>query len=289
MNIKKQLAIILILALALQLLPLNTFARSAQIDTGSGGEIAEVPAEMDLGAANDPVPAPVLETENSSAYVVAEDPSLRSASEKHFRLSNGSFAAVDYGETVHYQDEAGTWQDVDNTLFLQKADTASSVYRSRNGDEVRSFAAVVDETGYLFTAESGKTAVAFYAQDTSHDGKERSDAVTAVVENPAAPTRSEEEFQALPLAEQVELRTLTSGLSYSDLWEKTDLAYQIHGLDVKESIVLNGPEAANAYAFRMELDGLSAVLTEEGGISLTDPKGEEVFYIPAPYMEDAKG
>ncbi len=48
--------------------------------------------------------------------VVQEVEELRGEDSKHFQMSDGSYLAVAYGEPVHYQDEEGAWQDIDNAL-----------------------------------------------------------------------------------------------------------------------------------------------------------------------------
>ena len=44
---------------------------------------------------------------------------LREENVKHFSLGDGAYQAVVYGHPVHYQDENGAWQDIDNRLTLQ--------------------------------------------------------------------------------------------------------------------------------------------------------------------------
>lgn len=52
--------------------------------------------------------------------VVGEESSLRTETGKVFRLSDGGYAAVDYGRAVHYLDD-GEWQDYDNSLTYTTA------------------------------------------------------------------------------------------------------------------------------------------------------------------------
>lgn len=69
--------------------------------------------------------------------VVGEVEELRDHTSKQFRLSDGSFAAVNYGIPVHYLDEDNNWVDVDNTLTYS---ATAGQYMSVNGDEQRGFA-----------------------------------------------------------------------------------------------------------------------------------------------------
>ena len=58
------------------------------------------------------------ETENTSKEVYAwgEDVSKRTENAKYIRMSDGSYYVAMYDNAVHYQDENGVWQDIDNTL-----------------------------------------------------------------------------------------------------------------------------------------------------------------------------
>jgi hypothetical protein len=53
-------------------------------------------------------------SQSDNLTVLGEDISKRSESVKHFRMSDGSFMAVSYGVPVHYEDQQGQWQDINN-------------------------------------------------------------------------------------------------------------------------------------------------------------------------------
>ena len=61
--------------------------------------------------------SPAIPVESQEPAVpISEIESMRTADEKHFRASDGSFLAGSYGQIIHYQDENGDWQEIDNTL-----------------------------------------------------------------------------------------------------------------------------------------------------------------------------
>lgn len=62
--------------------------------------------------------------------VLWENRELRDAGTKHFHLSDGTDVAVLYEQQVHYMDDAGVYQDIDNTLELVDRDEVHSVQRS---------------------------------------------------------------------------------------------------------------------------------------------------------------
>ena len=60
---------------------------------------------------------PELEAEEKEPAVpVSEDTSLRTADSKHFLNNDNSYSALIYSQPVHYQDAAGDWTEIDNTL-----------------------------------------------------------------------------------------------------------------------------------------------------------------------------
>ena len=84
------------------------------------------------------------ESAEEVVYIVGEDRSKRGEFEKHYYLSDGSFAAVTYTEAVHYLDENGEWQDIDYSLSLNEN---SGAYESENGDFKVAFSAVANYSG----------------------------------------------------------------------------------------------------------------------------------------------
>lgn len=102
----------------------------------------------------------------SSEVVVGEVVENRAEREKHFRMEDGSFLAVDYGVPVHYEAEE-EWEEIDNTLIPQAPSVGLALegawrpvvqYRAENGEESRSFAGSL-AGGYVFAAETGEVGV----------------------------------------------------------------------------------------------------------------------------------
>lgn len=88
--------------------------------------------------------------------VVGEVEELRDYTSKQFRLSDGSFAAVDYGVPVHYLDEEETWADVDNTLTFS---ASAGQFLSENGNEQRGFAGTLTSGQPVLTSRYADYAV----------------------------------------------------------------------------------------------------------------------------------
>ena len=104
----KSLSVILSILMVIYLLPLTIFA-----DSFGGG------AQQKDQSHNE---EDVL-TINSDVFELKE---LREESVKYFRLEDGTFAAVQYDMPVHTLDEAGEWQDIDNTLASSGSEYSTS-------------------------------------------------------------------------------------------------------------------------------------------------------------------
>ncbi len=104
-QIKKRLSAFLVATMLFEMLPLRSF--------GADGEAQELPGEVsassDFAEGKDSTPVPEgpieMESVKQDAYVVSEVEARRTESGKHFRMSDGTFLAVDYGEAIHYQNE----------------------------------------------------------------------------------------------------------------------------------------------------------------------------------------
>ena len=127
-KLQKLLSLLLVLALLTQILPAAVFATE---DGGAGASAVGAAAtgsedvgtastgSGDIGAAagKDALQAQAADAPaDAPAEVLFEEASLREETVKQFRMSDGSYVAVQYDTPVHYQDEDGAWQDIDNRL-----------------------------------------------------------------------------------------------------------------------------------------------------------------------------
>lgn len=279
----RAVAAVLMLVLLFQLMPLQTLAAT------TGSAAAEVSQEQ------------------VSASILGEDPSLRTRTQKHFRLSDGSFLAVSYGVPVHYQDDSGHWQEIDNTLTL-----SGSAYRVENGQLTAAYSTTLS-TGQLFAVTNGDMGVSMRLLDTSQaqtmTGEQLSaNANAQLIQNgltydrttsaslEAAPAAEVSAFSASGssdthgwTAEELLPEGLSASIVYGDVFPGVDLKYTAYSHNIKEQIIVNERQSAYRYDFFLELSGLSPTLNTDGSISLTDEEGVAAYTIPAPYMEDSMG
>jgi YD repeat-containing protein len=78
-------------------------------------------------------------------------------------------------------------------------------------------------------------------------------------------------------------------ITYSDLFENTDVTYKIQGDSVKEDIILKSKPTHNTFSFELKLKELSVDTNEEGTIVFKDEKGQVQWFFERPFMTDASG
>ena len=136
------LSLILVLAMLIQMIP---------------------PQALALSSDEDSVVASVTESEPQPVVtVLGEVEELREEDTKHFRLSDGSFVAVSYGLPVHYEDEDGQWQDIDNSLSLE---ASTNTYQLAHADTAVSFNSTLAD-GTLLTTSKGDVSISMSLLDT---------------------------------------------------------------------------------------------------------------------------
>ena len=254
----RALSILLVLALLMQMVPAKTFAVTNETFITETAETAE----------------PVT--------IVGEEESLRSETGKHFRMSDGSNIAVSYGIPVHYQDEDGVWQDIDNEPVRTYSARGTDYYTLTNDALTTAFSADLSESRLLTSVYDDLSVSVLLAQQ-GFDPDATAEVTAADVS--ALNVQGGEGWTA----EDVIPEKLMSSMVYEEVFPDVDIAYTVCGFNVKEEIVVKKAQSAYTYDFLLELDGLSAFLNEDGSVALQNEDGEEIYLIPAPLMTDGDG
>ncbi len=204
----------------------------------------------------------------NEAFEVEE---LREESVKHFRLEDGSYVAAQYDMPVHYLDDNGEWQDIDNSLVANGSEYTTSNARIK-------FAKKITGNENLFTLHDGNHKITM-----SFDN--------AIKKTEGKVTNTDEELNgATKLQKMMALEGLTSEIIYKDILSDVDLQYVIASGNIKENIIVKSKQDSYNYSFTLKLNNLDAVKASDGSISIFDPDTEKViYYIPAPIVYDANG
>ena len=278
----KTLSLVLTLALIINMLPLHVFARDEE-EASVSNPFVDV--------AEEPTPA----------EIVGEETSLRSEVEKHFRLSDGSYIAVSYGMPIHYQDTAGSWQDIDNSLALSADQTA---YQSANAEVDSAFSADLS-AGNLVSTGYGNVAVTMGLLDTAQALALTQQDGAMAAEDETAGLVYDRDCEAILVsdistfvqlddvpgwsAEELLPESLSSTVLYEDIYPNVDIRYTAYSYNIKEEIIVKAAQSAYRYDFFLSVDGATAALNQDGSISISNEDGDLVYFIPAPYMRDATG
>ena len=155
-KLQKLLSLLLVLAMLTQILPAAVFAteeEGAYAEKETAASEAETTAEETADTLEESAAQAADALADAPVEVLFEEASLREETVKQFRMSDGSYVAVQYDTPVHYQDGDGAWQDIDNTLRPEAANDAQT-YSAQNGEDQLSFAASLAD-GSLFATSFG--------------------------------------------------------------------------------------------------------------------------------------
>lgn len=292
---KQILCVLLAIIFVTQLVPAPVLAEMVSDTTVS--DVQELKLSADT----------VVATETDEpATILGEVEELREENVKHFRLSDGSFVAAQYAEPVHYKDADGDWQDIDNTLNLQKIGNDQE-YTAQMGKVAKRFAKDLS-AGMLFeiSYEDYSVGMSLIRSDIAINRPVEDSILSADSEANLSAEATTETAEKLSLASvenpAVEASViglepdkmpmpakLSSGIKYSNAYKNTDIAYENKGYDIKESIIVNSPQTSYSYAFGIDAKNLTAELNDVGAVEFKNTEGETVFIVPAPYMVDANG
>ena len=135
----KLLSLFLVLAMLVQMMPVMSLAD-----------------DDDLPSFSETAP------ESAVVTVMGEVEELREENVKHFRLSDGTFVAVNYGMAVHYEDSDGNWQDIDNTISQS---AATQTFNLERDDAIVSFASSLTN-GKVLTTSKGDASITMTLLDS---------------------------------------------------------------------------------------------------------------------------
>lgn len=216
---------------------------------------------------------------SKEVYAIGEDVSKRTENTKYIRMSDGSYYVAMYDNAVHYQDENGVWQDIDNTL----SDSSAA-----DSDDVVGVATSKGKHTVKFANNSNSSKLVAIKQDKykiSFNLVCANKSKAATVTNLAAHAGDATELEKITV-----LNKMISSVKYSDILAGVDLEYVVSGNDIKENIIVKEKAEAYVYQFDMKLNKLVAETQADGTIALKDDKSGEVIYtIAMPYMFDANG
>ncbi len=287
-QIKKICSILLIFALLINILPMEVLGTELQ-SAMSSHKAADFNAHLQN-----------MSFISSNAEIVAEIKEARTKYSKEFLLSNGLNLSITYPQAVHFL-QNDEWEDVDNTLRMIGSGV-NAAYTNTAGDWKVTFpqqlnrnqkVSITKDQYTLAFGMAGEISTNLESVTISDIQHAVSDLTVSSVNNVQAQIRKMEldtmrDSMAYP---ETFVETLFSKLIYENVYQDTNLEYELDGSQVKESIILEEYNpSVSGYRYTLEVNNLSPVLGKDGSIVLKDSvSGEVVMTMPAPFLVDNAG
>ena len=297
----KVISLFVVLTMIVNILPLNAFAST----TPTAGANTQTLTQDNLELSTENIV--IDETLLADASVLYENEDKRSEFSKDFTLSNGFSLAAVYPYAVHYEED-GQWKEIDHTL-VAAIEQGNAVYKNKAGAWDVSFPQTLTSNKYVSVSKDGYT-LSFGMTGELRVGSTPITPGGAVVASAIGIAPAE--IYALSAAQSstaqiLEIDTQTARaatkhpeticeknnarLLYANVYNNTNIIYDLLGNQIKESIVLRSyDEELRGYRYTLNTGSMIPVAQEDGSIILyASDRQTVVFTMPAPYMADSNG
>ncbi len=206
-------------------------------------------------------------TEQAPPQLVGELQGKRTENEKYFLYDDQSVVAAVYPQTVHYQDEQGDWQEVDNRLTQTGSGEDAVLENGKNTWKIK----------FAKKAKDGKLATLQYKGHNIKWHLSGADKTTAKAYKQSSPSTDDE----------LMLNDINGGMVYADILPAVDLEYLLSGDQIKENIILQDVSAVGEYTFIYQTGKLEMI--QQGEQLVLCDNDQPLLTIDAPLMSDAAG
>ena len=262
-------------------------------------------SESSAAAPADDLPVetmPAATIDRNDASILHEIVDKRTEFSKEYKLANGLHMTVMYPEAVHYQAD-GQWEDVNSTLKTVGTRDSAVFTNTADAWQVMLPQTLSQDTDVSITADgytisfrmagelkhlSASSSATLRGQETIGNDLQVASAqrsAGAVCSFDYATQKAQSEYP------ETVLENLRSRLTYEEVYQNTDIIYDLSAGRLKESIVIREYDAnLRGYRYILDADGLIPVLNDDGSIDLYARDSEDaIFTMPAPYMIDDAG
>ena len=286
--LSKILAVVLSIALVTATLPLEAAAAEQAASTTEEAVLTD-----------NSVAETGENTSEEQPYIVAEITEERTETTKTFRRSDGSYAIAAYDQQIHYENEQGEFEEIDNT-FVSSNDAAV-------------LSADYDTNSRTYQNRAGRTKIEFQEKEFN---AQVSNALSVLgeepqVEEPQSSVSMEVEGQTVSWSyegmlsgsieweDHVETQltgddaflTVSGANStgiYQNAFAYTDLQYVVSPEGIKENIILKDKQAENTWTMKVDIGSFTPVQKDEQTVELYGEGEAPVMIISAPLMVDAE-
>ena len=285
--------LLITMALLLQMLPVQVLGMQ-HAETAQENLLSEQITKDDFAEAS-----------MAEVSIVEEIVEKRTQFSKEFLLSNGLCLAVVYPEAVHYENN-NTWEEIDNTLKAVGTGE-NGVFTNTAGAWQVTFPQQIDKEKLVTITRDGYTLSFGLAGELSVNNEVDVVPITLgrIIELPKTQFTIDSGNGSSAVVEDIDLSalresmehpeifvdTIFSQLKYNNVYDNTDIIYDLNSKEVKESIVIEAYDPdLYGYQYTLNTGTMVPVLRDDGSIALCSPDGSEiVMTMPAPYMIDSVG
>ncbi len=224
--------------------------------------------------ADDPQEALVTDSDREALVELTDQ---REANVKYFRNTDGSETASVYDHDVHYKDDAGKYQEIDNSLtemetkagkdILTNEANSADFYFAQDGSEGNLVSVWSDGYNLKWRLQS---AAESEAEDTTVGTDSFIDRVVSS-DNPA------------------NVEDTIASAQYNDILKNMNLEYVLVGTELKENIILNSVKVPSQFSFVLTASSSLFAKEAEGQVYFENADGETIFRMSEAMMYDANG
>ncbi|MFG3224008.1 LamG-like jellyroll fold domain-containing protein [Kitasatospora sp. NPDC048194] len=186
-------------------------------------------------------------------------PEKRTAQQRTFQNTDGTFTTRNYVEPVNFRRRDGSWASIDTTLIPSGTATAGRAAPVQNGWTTTS----TEQQLKLGLTADADPLVQLQLADGISVGYTLQDAAAA------------------------QGTAQNSTVTYPEARPKADLTIQAGNSSFKENLVLKDATAPTEWVFPLRLQGVSASLDADGSVHFTDASGTLRGRMPAGWMQDS--
>ena len=195
----------------------------------------------------------------SYAGEVYEVVALREEGTKYFHLEDGTYVAAQYDYPVHYTDENGVLQDIDNSL----SEASGGVFATPTA-RIK-FVKKITGNDSLFTLHDGNTKLTLSLNNAIKGVK-------------GSVVNYDDSEETTKLQKMMNLEKLSSSIIYKEILSGVDLEYIVQSNNIKENIIVKKKSDSYSYSFELKLNGMTATLSDSGDVLIFNEETDEIKY-----------
>lgn len=222
---------------------------------------------------------------SKDVYVMAEATEKRGEFEKHYFLSDGSMVAVSYPEAVHYINESGKWEDVDNTISY---DSKSKRYVGGKGNTKYSFSESVSSGALV--AIKDKHGTMEWSLGIIRNNKAEKGELSSTKAKAGEKNISKKATYSLNETETFDLPKTVGKIQYDTLFTNApeiSVDYSVYHNKIEEDIYINSPTDLTSFTMDVQIGDLCGIVNKDGSVEFINELNEVIYKIGVPYMHDS--